>query len=279
LSQHQRELKSLFVLSSHGSKSPKLKLKDCLTLFEVLYEKEPEIRTKLDELIQTKQFESIKKFEFNFDLYKLDYETNSEKISLAIFLNRLATIRMLLCEEAELKRQGYEKYWIFDVWRGNLTKLVNEMDSKKALNDFLVLLHQLAIDPSESRSSLVNSYIQQMQKGGLEQINKSVLIALASYNIEQAIHIYISQNMFPYALCLAQVRLGPNNQLFYEVLESYASFSAHNGDYESAAMCFIRLSDFENAFKILNRRDAKNDADTEQLIKCLLEKLGRLLPN
>ena len=42
----QRELKTIFLLSSHGNKSPKSKLKDCITLFETLYEKNEQIKNR-----------------------------------------------------------------------------------------------------------------------------------------------------------------------------------------------------------------------------------------
>ena len=40
----QREFKSLLILSSHGNKSQKSKLKDCLDLFEMIYEKQSNIK-------------------------------------------------------------------------------------------------------------------------------------------------------------------------------------------------------------------------------------------
>ena len=272
----QRELKTIFILSSHGNKSPKSKLKDCCSLFETLYEKNEQIKSTLNDLVSQKKYNQIKKFDFKFDLYK--FEFTNDQINLSIFGNRYSTIKMVIQEQAELKKQNYDKYWIFDVWRGNLVKLIDEIQNQNGLNDFLVLLSHLSLTSNQhSNGSIINNYIQSLQKGKLEQINKAALISLASYNLDQAIQIYLSNNLFQYALCLAQIRLSPNSDLFYHVLEKYASYTAHNGDYETAAMCFIRMSDFENAYKILSRRDAKNDLETEKLTKYLLNKLEFLL--
>ncbi len=272
----QRELKTIFLLSSHGNKSPKSKLKDCITLFETLYEKNEQIKNELNDLIVQKKLNQIKKFDFKFDLYKFEFE--NDQINLSIFGNRYSTIKMVIQEQAELKKHNYDKYWIFDVWRGNLVKLINEMQNQNGLNDFLVLLSHLSITSNQhSNEIILNNYIQNLQKGKLEQINKAALIALASYNLDQAIQIYLSNNLFHYALCLAQIRLSPNSDLFYHVLDKYASCTAHNGDYETSAMCFIRMSDFENAYKIVSRRDAKNDSETQHLTKYLLNKLEFLL--
>jgi hypothetical protein len=36
-------------------------------------------------------------------------------------------------------------------------------------------------------------------------------------------------------------------------------------------MCYIRLNDFENAYKVLMRRNVKNELETENIIKKLLD--------
>ena len=267
LGSNQRgEIKSLFLLSSHGGKSQTLKLQDCLKLFETLYEK----------YISSKNFDP-KEIHADFELEKLEF--SSEHLNLCLFGNRFSTLGMIKCEQAELKRLSFDKWWIFEAWRGNILKMFNDFKQQNNLDDLLLSLYHISID--SNNKNLVDplkTYIDQLSNGTLDQINKAVLFALASYDVKKAIDIYLKNNLFQYALCLAQLRLMPNSPLLQEVLSRYAFFANSSGDYETAVMCYIRLGDFENGFKCLIRRNCKNDLENENLIKKILEKFSLFMP-
>jgi len=267
LGSNQRgEIKSLFLLSSHGGKSQKLKLQDCLKLFEILYEKN----------LSSKNF-TPKQIQVDFELEKLEF--SKEHLNLCLFGNRFSTIEMLKCEEIELKRLSFEKWWIFEAWKGNIIKIVNDFKQENNIDDFLFSLYHISIDSNnKNMSDLLKIYIDELSNGTLDQTNKAVLYALASYDVKKAIEIYINKNLFQYALCLAQLRLMPNSPLLHEVLSKYAFFANSSGDYETAVMCYIRLADFENGFKCLIRRNCKNDVENENLIKKILEKFSLFMP-
>jgi hypothetical protein len=270
--QPQREVKSLFVLSSHGAKSPKVKLQECLVLFKTLYESQPTILNKL-----RTTSDKLDALQLDFEFCRFEFD--SSQLNLSIFGNRQSTLNMLRLEQAELKRLNIDKWWYLEVWRGNITKLVVESEANNNLNDLLVNLYQIAITASSNEANLnttgvLNSYINQLANGKLEQINKAVLYSLALYDVNKAINIYLSHNMFQYALCLAHLRLAPRDPFLNEIFRKYASYAAFVGDYETAAMCYIRMGEFESASKVLIRRNLKNDSECENLLNELFKKIS-----
>lgn len=259
------------MLSSHGSKSPKVKLQDCLVLFKTLYESQPAIIDKMS--TTTDKFDAVG---LDFELCRFDFDPS--QLNLSIFGNRQSTLKMLRLEQAELKRLNVDKWWYFEIWRGNIAKLVSESEVNNNLNDLLVNLYQIAVNANSNEansnsSSVLNNYINQLAKGKIEQINKAVLYSLALYDVNKAINIYLSHNMFQYALCLAHLRLAPKDPFLYEILKRYASYTTFIGDYETATMCYIRMAEFESASKVLIRRNVKNDLECESLIKELFKRL------
>lgn len=251
----KNELKSLFVLSSHGNKSQKQKLFDCLTLYENLFEKN-----------QT-----------GVDIELCEIEFTKDQSNLCLFGNRATVCDILHEEQAELKRLNFEKWWILEIWKGNITKIVKEFRESNSLNDTLYCLYQTSTGFNENSIELLNIYIEQLSKETStfhDSVHKAVMYSLASYQVDKAIEIYLSNNLYQYALCLAQLRLSPKSSLFQKVLSKYAAYSTHVGDYETAIMCYIRDRDFENAYKVLLRRNSKNDLEFENMIKILSDKLS-----
>ena len=276
LGSHQRgEIRSLFLLSSHGIKTQKSRLQDCLYLFEALYEKHSAFSRFISE---NKSLKTPALLDFDFDLSIFSF-AKEDKLNLCLFGNRVSTLDMLRSEQAELKRLNFDKWWICDIWRGNLLKIVNEFKQQNNMDDFLFSLYHIAVDSNNASSrELLETYIEQLSKSTLDHINKAVLYALASYDVKRAIEIYLANNLFQYALCLAQLRLPSKSPLLSHVLNKYAQFANISGDYETAALCYIRLADFENGFKCLIRRNCKNDQESEQLIKNILDKFALFMP-
>ncbi len=99
--QANRELKSLLMLSSLGNKSQKTKLQECLSLFEVLYEKNEDIVREIKAGAR----------KINFDNWRLDIP--NEHINLAMFGNRETVIKLIETEHAELKRLNSDKWSFF----------------------------------------------------------------------------------------------------------------------------------------------------------------------
>ncbi|CAF1097727.1 unnamed protein product [Brachionus calyciflorus] len=254
-----QELKSLFTLSSTGNKNPKLKLNDCLVLFKTLYEEN--------------KISNIDMETFNFD---------KENLILNLFCNRSSVLKLLKLEELELKRINYEKWWIFDIWKGNLFKIVKQFKETNQMNDLILNLYQSMISCSSPVSKeLIDGYIDQLSSkensSNLDLIHKAVMYCCTSYQIEKAIDIFMNFNLYLYALCLAQIRSVSQSDLINRILIKYALYSNQVGDYETAVLCYVRLGDFENAYKILIRRNAKSDPEFEADIKFLLEKFSKYL--
>lgn len=256
-SQKSTELKSLFTLSSPGSKNPKQKLKDCILLFEHLVEKN--------------KISNINQEIFEFD---------KDNLILNIFCNRTSSLNLIQIEEEELKRINYEKWWIFEIWKGNLYKVVRELKNSKQLNDLVMSLYQSMISVINTSSlELVNYYIGQLSSNGnnIESVNKAILHCCCTYQIEKAVEICLENNLFQYALCLAQIRLPLKSEILKKVLIKYAAYSTQVGDYETSVLCYIRLEDLENAYKTLIRRNAKNDCEFEQNLNFLSDKFKTYL--
>lgn len=98
-SSSQRELKSLLMLSSHGNKSQKSKIKDCLSLFEILYEGQQQ---KVKNISQNNSND--------FEFHLRDFEIPAEQINLYSFGNRSSVIKMVELEHVELKRLNSDKW-------------------------------------------------------------------------------------------------------------------------------------------------------------------------
>ncbi|RNA10722.1 gem-associated 5 [Brachionus plicatilis] len=251
-SQKQAELKSLFILSSSGSSTPKLKLNDCLVLYENLIEK-----NKISNI--------------NAEIFEFD----RENLILSIFCNRISSLNLLRQEETELKRMGFERWWIFEIWKGNLFKVVKELKDSKQLNDLIMSLYQSTISVlNKSCLELVNSYIEQLSLNGNNSdcVIRAILHCCCTYQIQKAVDICLEYNMYQYALCIAQIRLAADSEILSKILIKYAVYSTQVGDYEMAVLCYIRLGDLENAYKTLIRRNSKNDSEFEHCLKLLSEK-------
>lgn len=262
----QREFKSLLILSSHGNKSQKSKLKDCLDLFEMIYEKQSNIK---DCLLRNKTND----LSVEFEMAKFDFL--EDQINLFIFGNRFSTLRMIELEQAELKRLSIDKWWFLDIWLGNLAKIFQLFKDQSLLNDCVFNLYQISQSSNPNTLLFLNEYVNQLAQSGTatnsDQIHKAVLYSLASFNVHKAIEIYCSKHMYQYALCIAHLRLSPDDKTFTDILTKYAIYATFTGDYETSVMCYIRLADFENASKVLIRRNVKNDIETENIIKKLLD--------
>ena len=302
-STHPRELKTIFLVSaSSGNKSQKRYIKDCLSLFEVLYEKDEHNKSIMERHIRCPDDQppllsvDVKRRMFEFDKCSLSFsaleeDRGGEHLNLYVFGNRLSTWKMTELEQTELKRINYEHHWIYEVWRGNLGKLIEaSLLDRECLSDLLVNLFHIATTSTSSSHSaaaaetgkqVLNKLVSQLvskHNASLEEINRAAMYLLAAHDTQRAIQVYMSKNMYAYALCIGQLRLAPRSPLLYEILEKYASYAIYAGDYETAIMCYLRLADFENAFKILSRRSAKNDLELDALIKTLSAKLALLLP-
>jgi len=251
---NQKEIKSLLVLSSHGNKSQKSKLKDCLDLFYIL----------------------------NNEINESCTFTNNEQINLFIFGDRKSCIKMLELEQNELKRLNSDKWWYLDVWLGNLAKIFHLFKEQNQINDLIFNLYQISQDSNPTNTiQFLNEYIDQLTStastststtiNNNDLIHKAVLYSLANFDVAKAIEIYCNKNMFQYALCLAHLRLNSNDCQLNDILNSYAKYATFTGDYETSVMCYIRLNDFENAYKVLMRRNVKNELETENIIKKLLD--------
>jgi hypothetical protein len=282
----EHTIRSLFVLSSqHAGKSQLNKLRDCLGLFEILYEQ----TGLIDHPEFVNQGQSAKKSHLleGVQLELADFDLSINETHLGIYGNRKSTLQMLGVEQAELKRLGSDKWWIFDVWRGNISKLANELTKSQSLSDLLLSLYQASqwrffnsSKDSSNGHSLLDDYIEQLCKSGIQNaecVHKAVMYSLASHNVAKAVQIYLAHNMYQYALCVSQLRSAPGDELIERSLQGYASYASNNGDFETALLCYIRLADFESSCKMLSRRDHKNDPECINLIDSLFKKFLKFI--
>lgn len=259
----QRELKSILVLSSHGNKSQKSKLKDCLDLFEILYEKEASLK---EFILNNNKLNNAE-----FDLCTFNFA--NDQINLYLFGNRSNVIKLIEIEQAELKRLNSDKWWYFDVWLGDLAKTFHWFQEQAQINDLIFNLFQISQSSNPNTLQYLNEYIKQLASSNTnDQVHKAALYSLASFDVHKAIEIYCSKNMYQYALCVAHLRLSSLDETINEILAKYAAYATFTGDYETSVMCYIRLADFENAYKVLIRRNFKNDSEIEELINKVLLK-------
>lgn len=166
-----------------------------------------------------------------------------------------------------------------DIWLGNLASVFNDFYEQNNINDIIFNLYQISVSSNPNTLQFLSEYIDQLSKSSNnEKIHRAVMYALASFDVHKAIGIYVANNLYLYALVLAQLRLPPTDSYLSIVLKAYGIYATNNGDYETAVMCYIRSGDFESAYKVLIRRNVKSDAESEDLIGRLMAKLANLMP-
>lgn len=166
-----------------------------------------------------------------------------------------------------------------DIWLGNLANVFNDFYEQNNLNDIIFNLYQISVSSNPNTLQFLGEFIDQLARGpNNDKIHKAVMYSLASFDVHKAIGIYVANNLYLYALVLAQLRLAPTDPYLSIVLNAYGIYATNNGDYETAVMCYIRSADFESAYKVLIRRNAKSDAESEALIRDLMTKLANLMP-
>jgi hypothetical protein len=267
-----KDYKQILPLSSKAHRLHKTKsLIDCQVLFETIYEN-PNF--------------SDGNFEEKFELSNFNLNNNYDEkqfLNLYLFGNRKSTIELLDLENEELKSSNVMSTycWLFDVWKGNIEKLMFELESNNLINDFFFTLYQISITPTIYQDNkFFDTFLQQLLASN--EFHKVALYYIVSYKIHDAIELYLRHNQFQFALCLAQLRLDKtltdDNELFRKVLLRYAVYAAYNGDYETAVLAYIRIKDLANASMVLVRRMPAND-EQKVLIQNLTNKFSKHDPS
>ena len=269
-----KDYKQILPLSSKAHRLSKTKsLVDCLVLFETIYEN-PNFKN------------DTQNFEKHFELSNLDFNINNnypndEKhfLNLYLFCNRKSTIKLLDLEYGELEATGQLSIcnWLFDIWKGNIEKLMTELDSNHLVNEFFFTLYQISITPTIYKDNkFFDNYLQQLLSAN--EFHKVALYYIVSYKIHDAIELYLDHNQFQFALCLAQLRLNKtlpeDNCLFNKVLSKYANYSTYNGDYETSVLAYVRIKDLSSASTSLMRRIPANE-EQKVLIQDLASKFSK----
>ena len=269
-----KDYKQVLPLSTKAHRLSKTKsLVDCLLLFDAIYENQ----NLSGELSFEEEFELA---DLNFSNKEYD---EKQFLNLNLLGNRKSTIKLLDMELEELHSLSGEAVsiaqnaWLFDVWKGNIEKLMNELDSNHLVNDFFFSLYQISITPTIYKDNkFFENYLLQLLKSN--EHHKVALLYIVSYKIHDAIELYLDTNQYQFALCLAQLRLDktlPDDQiLFKKVLFRYALYSSQNGDYETAILAYTRIKDLSNASKSLMRRVAANE-EQKVLIQILANKYSK----
>lgn len=227
-------------------------------------------------MYENREISECKDLEFDEKIEMIDFEFDAENINLSLFGNRNSVMRMLDVEEEELRHQNSDKWFIFCIWRGNMQKVFREFEAKGLLNDFIYSLYQCSVVNfkafSGEENAFLSSYCEQLCRN--DDAQRAALYYTASNDIQKAIEVYLKNNQYRFALCLAQIRLSVTHKdILREILAKFAQFSAVNGDYETAVLCFIRLRDLTNASRVLMRRTVANE-EQKQLIDTLLNRFS-----
>lgn len=222
------------------------------------------------------------KYKVDVGLASLDFGTLSQVTITRLFGNRQSVFDMLRLESAELKALNYDKWWLLDMWRGDVRDVVAELRRTGSLNDLAVLVYETAVNSASRNPALLNAYIEQLRAAGHEQldcVHKAVLLSLAVCDAERAVRIYMEHDLYQYALCLAHIRFPPQQHsvVLDDVLAKYAAYSNSVGDYETAVLCFLRLNDIESAYATLLRRNVKTDEQCAAIVQEISIKFENIL--
>uniref|UniRef100_T1JBR0 Uncharacterized protein n=1 Tax=Strigamia maritima TaxID=126957 RepID=T1JBR0_STRMM len=170
---------------------------------------------------------------------------------LGWFSDRVDTFRLLKTEANYHKEHDNLEYALqLEIWKGNIGNAIELATTHNQLSDWLVSLAPLGSHALWKKACL--SFADQLIKEG--QTYRAVLYLIAVCQVEGAIEILGKKKMYREALCLAKVRLSPDDPVINQLLSEWEAQSIKEGNYELATKCCVAKGDLKGASKTLSLR-------------------------
>ncbi|XP_012265129.2 gem-associated protein 5 isoform X2 [Athalia rosae] len=181
-------------------------------------------------------------------------ETQNKEISngLSIFGSKENVLNLLEIEKSAHTKTGhYDTVVEMDLWSNNLKQSLQDATKRGQLNDFLV-----SLAPSLSFrvwQEMCETYAKQLESEG--NYRKAASYFLCIHKIERAIQVFVDAKMLREAYVLARCKLAESDPIIDSLLETWAIHTTTKGQFEDAALCYIKLGNLKEAAKLLGRRN------------------------
>ncbi|XP_011499580.1 PREDICTED: gem-associated protein 5 [Ceratosolen solmsi marchali] len=137
-----------------------------------------------------------------------------------------------------------------DLWCDNLMENLHQAMKEKRLSDFLVsLAPAISI---ETWKIMCEAYATQLVFE--ENPHKAVSYLLCINKVHKAIDIFITEKLYKEAYALASSKLDAKDPIIKNILIEWATNAVKDGHFQNATECYIKLGQYTQAAKILERR-------------------------
>ncbi|XP_031783799.1 gem-associated protein 5 [Nasonia vitripennis] len=195
-------------------------------------------------------YQSVRKL-----LHILKFTRCTQDVQVPVLLGSKTNLEEALNHEKKILESNgqYNAVTEINLWSGNLKENLEEAMKSNRLNDYLVSL--AFIEPSitiETREKVIQAYVNQL----IFQDNphKAVSYLLCINKVHEAVDVLMASKIYKEAYALATLKLEANDPLINSILEEWANNAVKNGNFESAAECYIMLGEYVKAAKTLERR-------------------------
>ncbi|XP_044748302.1 gem-associated protein 5 [Coccinella septempunctata] len=172
-------------------------------------------------------------------------------------------------EQSHISKGKFEAATTVSVFKGDLKDHIVE-----AIEQYRVTPLLISLAPMVSISlwqKACQTYAGQLAGKPDADPLEVALHFLACNNIEQAIEYLCEKELYKEALSLAKTRLPHDSIIIENIVMRWAQFSTICGNLETGAICYIKLGKYEEAVKLLFRR---NELNILSLALELAEKTG-----
>ncbi|XP_045479376.1 uncharacterized protein LOC123684241 isoform X2 [Harmonia axyridis] len=156
-------------------------------------------------------------------------------------------------EKTHLDKGRLESAATVSVFKGDLQIHIIEAIQQRRVTPLLI-----SLAPSVSTSlwqKACETYASQLSSRSDADPLEVVLYFLSSQKIEEAIEYLCEKEMFKEALALVKSRLPSDSVIIKDIIKRWAKYCAQCGNLEIAAICYIKLGKYEEAVKLLMRRN------------------------
>ncbi|KAL3266941.1 hypothetical protein HHI36_011091 [Cryptolaemus montrouzieri] len=156
-------------------------------------------------------------------------------------------------ESSHVAKDRQEASSMVSLWKGDLKSNIQEAIVQRKLTPFLISLAP-TISPSMWKKTCEAYALQLEHKSDSDPLEIAAYY-IACQNVQKAIECLCEREMFKEALVLAKCRLPADNLFEEDILHQWATFSTYCGSLETAAQCYIVLEKYEEAVRVLFRRN------------------------
>ncbi|XP_076446765.1 gem-associated protein 5-like [Babylonia areolata] len=186
-------------------------------------------------------------------------EEGEDRFHLGLFTHRAGAYRCLQQEvNHHLSHANMEYAFQMELWKGNITGVIQMARERAQLSDWIVALAPLA--SYETWERVCEEYARQLEEEG--QYHKAVSYLLVSHKLYPAIDLFRRHKLFREAVALAHVRLSLQDPVWEDLYNDWSQQLMRDGAYEQAAKCYLAMKRIQDAAQAITRRSDQSSLKT-----------------